>query len=599
MKRLMALFRSVLEESGAFCGVSTINDYKTVVDRVENEGLSFLTITLPTFSAELEKALKNEKVGSASFPGFAKRGCLPEFLSGFTRLIFDLRTGQLLLVPNIQAIRCVRQITLLFKRIELECTKERTAQAYAKYMQCEKDIRQHDTSYIGSALQTDFRKAARMMFMDLFCNIENNLYAQNMTPKHSKGSTADRLIGNDKYRQLEWPMRLQNVVPWDSALLPSPRWSAEDYPVILLEPGQERPVRVIPVPKTLKTPRLIAMEPTCMQYVQQGILRLFDEQGPLCHTYWSLCQNVHQEPNQRSAKQGSSKNDLATLDLSEASDRVSYQHVRDLLYDHPLLTEFVDACRSRKADVPGYGVIRLAKFASMGSSLCFPFEAMVFATICLMGCAAARAVSLDPHFIKKMRGKVRVYGDDIIVPVDCAITVKSFLESFGYQVNSSKSFWTGKFRESCGKEYYDGVDVSIVRVRREFPQYRMDVDELVSTVELHNHFYEAGWFSTAEHIKQAIKNCKVPEIPYGVSSVIGFWDYSPSLKVKWHPTLHKPLIKALQKDSYQPPNGVDGVLALMKFFVERGLVDPLPQRAYERSGRARNARIKTGWYEAR
>lgn len=532
---------------------------------------------------------------------------------GFTCLIFSADDGYLLPNPDIEAIRCLRQVCLMLKKINIECTPKRTQAAMDLYMQCEKDIRLSDQSYIGSALQTEFKKTAKVVFSTFFYDIEKVLYADKIKPRHSNGATADRLVGNDKYRQTEWPARLHSILPWDSALLPSPRWSAEDYPVTILEPGQERPVKVIPVPKTQKTPRLIAEEPTCMQYVQQGILAIIDQIGPTDRNYWSFCQNKHQEPNQQMALIGSREGTYATLDLSEASDRVSYQHVRDLLEFHPLLLEYVDACRSRKADVPGYGVVRLAKFASMGSSLCFPFEAMVFTTVALMGCARAKGTVCDRRFLQKMIGQVRVYGDDIIVPTDCAITVRDLLEAFGFKVNSSKSFWTGKFRESCGKEYYAGSDVTLVRLKTMFPEGRGDVNELVSTVSFHNRLFEAGWFDTAAYVKHELRNFKLSEIPIGASSVIGFYSYSPNYQVRWDKNLHKPLIKAHAKIDIIPKNGIDGHLALTKFFLERGelsqdpplwwipaeISKPLAKSAYSHSGRPRSARIKTGWYDLR
>jgi hypothetical protein len=131
--------------------------------------------------------------------------------------------------------------------------------------------------------------------------------------------------------------------------------------------------------------------------------------------------------------------------------------------------------------------MRLAKFASMGSALTFPIEAMVFSTVVFMAIASAEAeygsegqrALVDTDLIMRHRSGVRVYGDDIVVPVRFVHRVVEYLEAFGFRVNSNKSFWTGKFRESCGKEFYDGHDVSVVRVRREFPsrpEHGMDED---------------------------------------------------------------------------------------------------------------------------
>jgi len=86
----------------------------------------------------------------------------------------------------------------------------------------------------------------------------------------------------------------------------------------------------------------------------------------------------------------------------------------------------------------------------MGSALTFPLEAMIFLGIVVLAASKVRHVSVTMEFVRSLHGSVRVYGDDIIVPVDIAEGAVELLEVFGLRVNRSKSFWTGKFRESCG-----------------------------------------------------------------------------------------------------------------------------------------------------
>jgi hypothetical protein len=222
-----------------------------------------------------------------------------------------------------------------------------------------------------------------------------------------------------------------------------------------------------------------------MQYMQQAILENLVESLEEDDISSWLIGIGDQIPNQEMAYEGSLNGNLATLDLSEASDRVSVQQVMGLLANHPSLREGVDASRSMKADVLIDGthqVVRLNKFASMGSALCFPFEAIVFATVIFVGIEKELGHRLTRQDIKSFKGQVRVYGDDIIIPVRFADSVIAHLEAFGFKVNANKSFWTGKFRESCGKEYYNGTDVSIVRVRRVFPTSLKDVPEILSIV---------------------------------------------------------------------------------------------------------------------
>jgi hypothetical protein len=366
-----------------------------------------------------------------------------------------------------------------------------------------------------------------------------------------------------------------------------------------LTPEQEQPVKVISVPKTLKTPRIIAMEPSYVQYVQQGILeRLVEaiDESPIARSLIGFVGT--QELNQKLAQEGSRTGLLATLDLSEASDRVSNQLVRHLLSPHPWLFRAVDATRSRSADVPGHGVIRLAKFASMGSALTFPFEAMVFCTLVFMGIEREIGHHLRKSDVIRLLGKVRVYGDDIIVPTDYALSVIRTLEDQGLRVNRRKSFWTGKFRESCGKEYYDGYDVSVTRIREMLPSRRTDVSELVSTVSTRNQFWEQGYSNTVGVLDRVVKGL-IP-FPYiePTSPALGRWGYRVTVG-RHHPTLHRPEVRAMVVDAKLPVNRIDGYNALLKVFLKRGshpFDDPMH---LEVSGRPVAVRIKRQWAPVR
>jgi hypothetical protein len=305
-----------------------------------------------------------------------------------------------------------------------------------------------------------------------------------------------------------------------------------------------------------------------------------------------------QGPNQALAQQGSLHGDLATLDLSEASDRVSNQLVRTLLSDHPELQGAVEACRSRKADVPGHGVIRLSKFASMGSALCFPFEAMVFLTICLVGIER----ELNTRFTKKsditrFLGQVRIYGDDIIVPVDTVHSVVLTLESFGARVGQSKSFWIGKFRESCGKEYYDGHDVSIVKVRRVFPTTRKHAPEVISIVSLRNQLYRAGYWVTVKWLDSYILETirLFPYVDDESSSVLGRYSFLGYETQRECLELHRPLVKGFVVSSVLPRDYLDGPEAMLKCFLKRGDMPIADRKHLERAGRPRRVDIKPRW----
>jgi len=111
---------------------------------------------------------------------------------------------------------------------------------------------------------------------------------------------------------------------------------------------------------------------------------------------------------------------------------------------------------------------RLEKFSSMGNGFTFPLESLIF-------WALASAASDDI---------VTVYGDDIICAVKDVELIIKVLEACGFAINKGKSFWSGPFRESCGSDYYRGIDVR--------PVYVKTVLSGIDLFRLHNHFYKIG-----------------------------------------------------------------------------------------------------------
>jgi hypothetical protein len=606
----MLFLQYVLDDLGTWCCTSTARDLKTITSRFEHEGLSFLTITLSNFGADLQKGLDQGYVSDDLFAGFQRRGGLPQFLGGFLRNVFDPESGRLLDQPCITSIWAIRQLTLMFAKIKLECSDARKRKAIQGYFECEKEVKQHDQNLSADSADR-FNRAARVLWFDLLSSVDQQVARGELLPNHGPGQTADSLIGNEKWNQIEWTERLDRVVSIDTALIPNPRHWRELDSVNILEPGEERPVKVVFVPKTMKTPRVIAMEPTCMQYVQQAIANALTHEtyGRFhCHM---LLGSRSQVPNQRLAQEGSLSGNLATLDMSEASDRVSNQHVRLLLRHHPNLFEAVDASRSRKADVFGK-TIRLSKFASMGSALTFPLEAMVFTTLIFVGIGKQLNRPVTEGLVNSLIGRVRVYGDDIIVPVEFVQSVIEALEDFGLRVNSSKSYWNGKFRESCGKDYYDGVDVSVVRVRNEFPSNRANVREMISVVSLRNQLYKAGLWKTVAFLDEYIgKLIPFPRVSETASHVLGRHSFLGFDTERECPHLHRPLVKAMVVEAKSPINKLDGLGALLKFLVvsdsnyakawnefdqdKHEYLPVLMPGHLERSGRPRAVNIKPRW----
>ncbi len=598
MKSLMLLWQIALDELGAWCGTVTIRDQNTASDRFEHEGASFFGITLPDFGKDFQKSLDQGQVTDDVFTGFRRIRGLPAFLGGFLQLVFDRDSGALLDSPDVDAIFAIRQITLMFSKVGIPCTEARDRRAMSSYIECEQEVKDADAERTQSDTLA-FSRISRLLYASVFTNVDSKIFhISDLRPRHGPGATADRLSGNRKFEQYEWTRRLEAILPAGEFLLPNWRYFPSLESVDFLEPGAERPVRVITVPKTLKTPRIIAIEPTAMQYAQQAILGTILEEIKRDDILSNLLGFDDQVPNQDLARIGSLDGSLATLDLSEASDRVSNQLIKTMLHNHPHFAEAVDACRSRKADVPGHGVIRLAKFASMGSALCFPFEAMVFLTIILLGIEDELRTPLTRKHVRSLVGRVRVYGDDIIVPADYVPAVVSRLEAFGFRVNASKSFWTGKFRESCGRDFYSGHDVTPVKVRTLLPTSLQHVGELLSIVSTRNQFYQLGMWKTCQWMDNWIEGV-MPHYPVVLSSspVLGRESVLGFQSTRLHPHLHSPLVRGYVVDARLPVSKLDGEGALLKYFLKCG-EEPYSQDHLERAGRSQSVTLKLRWASA-
>jgi hypothetical protein len=167
MKNQMLLLQHVLEDMGTWCGVSTSNDYKIIAARVEDEGMSFLTKTFPQFGSDLIKAVDRDFIEArpdhlythirehvekemadvnVPFEGYARHRVgpnevarYPHLMSGFFEQIFDI-DGDLLIDANPNAIYAIRQVSLMFSKIELPFTPEMERSAMEKFIECEKDV---------------------------------------------------------------------------------------------------------------------------------------------------------------------------------------------------------------------------------------------------------------------------------------------------------------------------------------------------------------------------------------------------------------------------------------------------------------------------
>jgi len=580
--------------------------------------------------------------------GFHKRGALPVFLQGLLSQVFDASVGTVLEDASPLAVHAIRQVCLIHKKLLLPCSTERERKAYDSYLETDRSVRGFDqglsafwTSSPDFAIPLEptrvaeelidtslarvrsafgfrddpgsnpgrrnrgasaplelvhFRSVARLLWGQLFTSESFRLDANRVVPRHGPGATAERLSANRKFAQQKWHSRLDHWFPADAFLVPNSGYIEELNEIQFVPPEQEMPVRVITVPKTLKSPRIIAIEPACMQYTQQAIMEILVDRLECYSLTKGRLNFTDQTVNQSMALKSSRDGAHATIDLKDASDRVSAQLVWEMLENQKDFRSFVFSCRSLRAEVPGHGIIPLHRFASMGSALCFPIEAMVFYTIVASAIHRAERFPLTLKGLLRALEGVRVYGDDIIVPVEYVPIVKSELEWFNLRVNTQKTFQTGKFRESCGLDAFNGVPVTPVYCRRMLPTSRHDAEELISAVSLANQLYFAGYWHAATYVRSVVE--RLATVPYVSknSSVLGWNSYLYDYEIhSWDKNLHRWLVRARVVETKKRRDPLDGPPALMKFFLKRGRDPYRDEKHLERYGRPLSVYTKMRW----
>jgi len=278
--------------------------------------------------------------------------------------------------------------------------------------------------------------------------------------------------------------------------------------------------KVTCVPKDAKTDRIIAIEPHLNIYVQLGIGALVRKQLKRFGVDLD-----DQTRNQKLAK-SASETGLATIDLSSASDTVS----RELVW---LLLPFewaslLDLARTEYALVNGEE-IRLEKFSSMGNGFTFELETLMFFALAL-ACSGER-------------GGVNAYGDDIILPQASAPILIQTLNFLGFSVNTRKTFLAGRFFESCGMDFFDGVNVRPFFWKGERDEMTMVIYSHANSVRRYAHMRGGhlscdarllpAWLYLISRLSDADRRVRIPD-GYGDGGLISNFDEATPSRARHH-----------------------------------------------------------------
>lgn len=547
MKSLEILLTQLDEAHLTTCA-SIERDKKTILSRFKDEGESFLGITLPLFAEWLEESIQSGRVATWIFSRFRKRpkrkSVLPCFLHGLTCRIFDAKTGALLAHPDVSAGKFIRQICLWYKKVFKVCDPARDRKATNAYRELDDSLRRLPDFPREPTRTLEFVCRRFFPLMEKFFVLA--IDDESILPRHGKGATADKAWANEKYRSRGFLKRWDDIFSWEHLYgFSTIHQSGGEVTV----PRDELPVKVVSVPKTMKTSRIISVEPTAMQYAQQlTAARLVKslERVRLVKGGIPLIRHLNfddQRPNQEAARKGSIDGSLATIDLSEASDRVSVKLVSVVFRHSPLILRHLYGCRTTRAMMPDGSLFPLRKYASMGSALTFPVEAICFLMICIAAVCDERKVfdrlgrPKSLQVFENIRKDILVFGDDIIVPSDCIVKVKEYLTSFGLKVNSKKTFYQGGFRESCGHDYWKGELITPTYLRRDPPQSHRDAEKFVSWVHMANRFAKNGMLMTAHKVADYIDEMYKLPVVQETCSGLGWHFYrhgAPTSSRRWN-----------------------------------------------------------------
>lgn len=401
-------------------------------------------------------------------------------------------------------------------------------------------------------------RKARRILSDLLAFLD----PADIYPRHGPGAVATKQQLEAKYVWSNVASRITQKYPLDAYFYACLTHFCDKLSSIDQITDKNLPARVVLVPKDSRGPRLISCEPVDFQWVQQGLSEAI---VATVESHDLTKYNVfftNQQPNQFGALLGSSTGMYSTLDLNEASDRVSLRLVHLLFPPH--ICEYLEAARSSSTVLPDGRELTLRKFAPMGSSLCFPILALTIWAILTAGAPNAFT-----------RERILVYGDDVIVPTAYAENAIEHLESFGLKLNRDKSCIKGFFRESCGIDAFQGVNVTPIKFRSVWSS-SPSPESFLSWVAYANSCYERKYFLAYDYIVGGL---------IAIYGSLPTWDQLPKesgLSVPEVPEQMRPVRHRynsfLQRKEYRVrvveaapvKRKLDGWSSLLRYFAEKG-----------------------------
>jgi hypothetical protein len=575
---LIGLTRSILEDISEY-HPHLQKGFKRDLLRLEslssNHREKVFTLFLPALGKIFDQSLES---GVLVFSGeplsrpINRRTTIPRLFQGMWRLFFD-DSGCLKHDISPDDIRSMRTLMYAFKKYRLECSPTATMKVVEEYYDVDQALPPPSQEWDGSGDNLSAMRSRsvldRLTYLgglfrqesldgedawllsvtqrlgDRISSLLGEFNPLQSRFRHGPGAVSDLKSGRGfKYSFPEWGPRLQHVFPASEFAFAnlSEAVNTDDYEASGL-PLREGASRLYAVPKTQKGPRLIASEPTCNQWCQQSV-RSFLNDAIRSSIIGESIDFGRQDLSGDLALAASVDKSLATVDLSSASDRLSCWLVERLFRANSSVLSAFIACRTRyivnDIDKKSPKLYKLRKFASMGSALTFPVQSLSFYILCVSaGLVATGTKEKDWELIAR---QVRVYGDDLIVPVLWMPVLEKLFTLLYLKINRSKTFVKGNFRESCGTDAYNGVNVSPGQVLEVFDE--SNIGTLQGVVDCSNNLFLKGFRNASNYLLSPIPANIRKLIPWVSSESDSFGlktgsGFHTTARKRWNADLHR------------------------------------------------------------
>lgn len=524
------LLVQLLQDTASRCGIrfsSFKRDIITLRSRSSSEGLGFFTRSLPSLGKALDRALSDD-THFVCPPAFehGRHTVLPLFLGVLFEMIFT-RDGDVITrwngvsepVPLVtilegnsvarqtEAVRAIRQISYLLYKLDGGCPKSADAAVISSFLETEQCLPSECDEIPHTRLVAQTLENARLLVWKALRGFDPHA----IIPRHGPGAVSSGEKMWEKMNFSHYFPKLDEVYPYSDYFYFNFSHLCDELESLeQMDTVHTSTAKVVLVPKDSRGPRLISMEPLELQWIQQGLQRsliqMIESPACLASGYVNFTtQEINRDlacmhsdiPDESCPERGS----FITMDMKDASDRVSLWLIRKLFPEH--VYRCLKACRSERTELPDGHVVTLKKFAPMGSSVCFPVEALTFWAIGV----GAILTRQRPNWMKLYKTdipEVYVYGDDIILRKEYYSLVTEAYTALHLKVNVDKCCTGRFFRESCGLDAFRLNDVTPVRIKPNIACGKLSPQQYLATVSYINSYKVRGYETTAQFLEDRI-----------------------------------------------------------------------------------------------